>query len=51
MKIKMSFRSFLGDIVNGYIAENHILNLYKSQPIKKHTHPRLWKYNSEMYEN
>lgn len=51
MKIEMKFSKFLGDVEHGYVTHQGILNLYNSIPIKKHTHPRLWKYNSELYEN
>jgi hypothetical protein len=51
MIITMTFRAFLGKVSSGYIREGHILNLYKGIPIRKYTNPRLWKYNTEMYEN
>jgi hypothetical protein len=51
MKINMTFRAFLGCVENGYIRENKILNLCDSLPIKHYTHPRLYKYNQNFYEN
>ena len=51
MKIEMTFRPFLGNIAHWYIKEVMILNLYSGRVIREETHPRLWKYNSDMYEN
>lgn len=50
MKIEMKFCKFLRSVDSGYILPGGILNLTNGIPIKIHTHPRLWKYNSEMYE-
>jgi hypothetical protein len=51
MKITVTFRPFLGSIESGYIRENKILNLNNGIPIKRDTHPRLFKYNKELYED